>query len=47
LARDQKKFLDLYAARRPFYARADGRIEITSDDPAVAVDAILTLLKLA
>lgn len=47
LARDQEKFLELYAARRDFYARADGRIEITSDDPAVAVDAILALLKLA
>ena len=46
LARDQKKFLELYAARRDFYARADGRIAITSDDPAIAVDAILALLKL-
>jgi shikimate kinase len=47
LARDQAQFLELYAARRPFYARADGRIEITSGDPAAAVGAILTLLKLA
>jgi shikimate kinase len=47
LARDRQKFLELYAARREFYARADGRIEITSEDPAVAVGAILALLKLA
>ena len=47
LARDRAKFQELYAARRDFYARADGRIEITSDDPAVAVDAILALLKLS
>ena len=47
LARDQEKFLELYAERRAFYSRADGRIEITSDDPVVAVDAILTRLKLA
>ncbi len=46
LARDQAKFLELHAARRPFYSRADGRVEITSDDPAVAVDAIMSLLKL-
>jgi shikimate kinase len=47
LARDQAKFLELHAARRAFYSRADGRIEITSDDAALAVDAILALLKLA
>ena len=47
LARDREKFLELYAERRDFYARADGRVEIASDDPAVAVDAILGLLKLA
>jgi shikimate kinase len=47
LARDREKFLELHAARRAFYSRADGRIEITSDDPALAVDAILELLKLA
>ena len=47
LARDREKFLELHAARRAFYSRADGRIEITSDDPALAVDAILSLLKLA
>jgi len=47
LARDREKFQELYAARRDFYARADGRIEIISDDPAVAVDAILALLKLS
>jgi shikimate kinase len=47
LARDREKFQELHAARSDFYARADGRIEITSDDPAVAVDAILALLKLS
>jgi shikimate kinase len=47
LARDRQKFLELHAARQPFYSRADHRVEIISDDPAVAVKAILKLLKLA
>ena len=46
LARDREQFLELYAARRPHYSRADCRIEILSDDPAVAANAILSLLKL-
>jgi shikimate kinase len=43
LARDPRKFCELYEARRPSYARADFRIEVTSDDPAVAVEAICAL----
>jgi shikimate kinase len=43
LARDAERFEALYHARRASYARADFRIEITSEDPGVAVDAILAL----
>lgn len=43
LARDPKKFEELYHARRESYARADYRIEIAGDDPAVAVEAIFRL----
>lgn len=43
LARDRAKFAELYATRRDAYARADYRIEIASDDPEVAVGAILAL----
>ncbi len=41
LARDQKKFAELYHSRREAYCVADIHISIDSDDPAVAVDAIL------
>jgi len=41
LARDPQKFADLYQARREFYALADVHIRIESDDPVVAVAAIL------
>lgn len=43
LARDPVKFEQLYEARRASYARADFRIEITSDDPEAVVEAILRL----
>ncbi len=43
LARDAERCEALYHARRASYARADFRIEITSEDPGVAVDAILAL----
>jgi shikimate kinase len=43
LARDPEKFGELFEARRPSYARADYRIEVTSDDPAVVVEAICAL----
>ena len=41
--RDAEAFARLYAARREFYARADFRIPIESDDPAVAVEAVMRL----
>ena len=41
LARDPEKFAALYHSRREAYALADIHIAIESDDPAVAVDAIL------
>jgi shikimate kinase len=43
LAADPESFRTLYAARRDAYVRADHRIEIASDDPKVAVAAILKL----
>ena len=43
LARDPAQLEALYEARRPAYARADFRIEITGDDPAAAVADILHL----
>jgi shikimate kinase len=43
LARDPRKFCELYDARRPSYARADYRIEVASDDPIPVVDAISAL----
>jgi len=43
LARDMKRFEELYHARQPVYGKADFRIDIESDDSAVAVDAILNL----
>ena len=43
LALDPVQMEALYEARRTAYARADFRIEITGDDPAVAVRDILRL----
>lgn len=43
LARDPQKFAALFAERQPAYALADYRVEITGDDPRVAVAAILAL----
>jgi shikimate kinase len=43
LARDPASFAQLYETRRESYARADYRIPIESDDPAVAVEAALRL----
>jgi shikimate kinase len=43
LARDPVSFAQLYETRRESYARADYRIPIESDDPAVAVEAALQL----
>ena len=41
LARDPQKFAALYESRREAYALADIHVTIRSDDPGVAVDAIL------
>ena len=43
LARDRQRFEELFHARKTAYGRADFRVEIESDDPAAAVDAILKL----
>ena len=43
LARDPEKFQQLYRDRRASYARSDYRIEVSGDDPAVAVATILKL----
>lgn len=43
LARDPASFAQLYETRRESYSRADYRIAIESDDPAVAVEAVLRL----
>jgi len=43
LARDPEKFQRLYEQRQTAYSRAEYRIEIDTDDPAVIVDAILKL----
>ena len=43
LARDPERFAQLYAERRAAYGRADYRIAIESDDPAVAVRAVREL----
>jgi shikimate kinase len=43
LARDLKKFEELYYSRQQAYERADFRVEIEDDDPLAAVDAILKL----
>lgn len=41
LARDPERFARLFAERRPLYAQARRRVEIASDDPSAAVEAIL------
>jgi shikimate kinase len=43
LARNQDIFHSLYESRRSEYARAEYRIEVTSDDPEVTLNAILEL----
>ena len=43
LARDPLQLRELYASRREGYARADCRVEVQSDDPAVTSRAILEL----
>jgi shikimate kinase len=43
LARDPKKFEELYHSRQDAYGRSNFRVEIDGDDPAAAVDAILKL----
>ena len=43
LARDPESLALLYEARREGYARADYRIAIESDDPAIALEALLAL----
>jgi shikimate kinase len=43
LARDAARFERLYHERYPVYARADFRVEVTCDDPQVALKAILSL----
>ena len=43
LARDPERFERLYDERQQAYGRADFRIEITSDDPVMAVGAVLKL----
>jgi shikimate kinase len=43
LARDPYLFRALYFERRAAYERAEHRIEITSDDPAAAVAAVMKL----
>jgi shikimate kinase len=43
LARDMQRLEELYQERQAAYARADYRIAIESDDPSVAVEAVLKL----
>jgi len=43
LARDPEKFEALYHARKSFYAKADYRVEVVSDDAHEMVAAILAL----
>jgi shikimate kinase len=43
LARDTQRFEELYRARHAAYARAEYRVSIDTDDPAVVVEAILKL----
>jgi|SRR5579871_1031174 len=43
LARDPEFFQKLFSGRRAHYEKSDFRIEIQSDDPALAVESILKL----
>ena len=43
LARDLKKFEELFNSRQQAYGRANFRVEIENDDPLATVDAILKL----
>ncbi len=43
LARDSRRFEELYYNRRESYARADYRVEASADDPERVVEAILNL----
>jgi len=43
LARDQKRFEELFHRRQAAYARADYRIRIECDDPSIAIEEILKL----
>lgn len=43
LARDRSKLAELYETRRPYYSRADFRIEVDSDDVNQAAKCILQL----
>ena len=43
LARDAERFTQLYHARLPLYVKADYQIPIESDDPQIALKAILGL----
>ncbi len=43
LARDPKKFAELFESRRAAYARADFRVEVSGDDPDPVVDVIANL----
>jgi shikimate kinase len=43
LARDPRRFEELFHARQEVYERADFRVEVETDDPAATVDAILNL----
>ena len=43
LARDQRRFEELFHSRQAAYAKADYRIRIESDDPSAALDEILKL----
>jgi shikimate kinase len=43
LARDPKRFAELYEARRASYARADYRVEVVADDAEATVAAVEAL----
>ena len=43
LARDPKRFAELYEKRRPSYSRADFHVEASEDDPRPVVERILKL----
>ena len=43
LARDRRKFEELFRARQDSYARADYRIEVTAEDPQAVAEAVLAL----